>query len=66
MIPHRCPVCRGIGLVAQGFYIAIGQPTFGSTSTALETCRSCWGTGILWGPLVLSNNPPITWTSTNA
>ena len=47
--PYVCPVCGGNGLVAQGFYAQTsGQWT--STSTAPITCRSCQGTGVVWGP----------------
>ncbi len=43
-IPHRCPVCAGRGSVPCGFYTPWGN------STAEDPCRSCGGTGILWGP----------------
>jgi len=47
--PHTCPVCGGNGFVSQGFYAQTsGQWT--STSTAQEPCRSCQGTGVVWGP----------------
>jgi len=52
MNPYVCPVCGGNGLVNQGFY----NQTSGqwSTSTTLpETCRTCGGTGIVWGPTQL-------------
>jgi rubrerythrin len=48
-IPYRCPVCGGNGLVCNGFY----STTTGyiqSTSTAAEKCRTCGGSGIVWGP----------------
>ena len=46
--PHRCPVCYGKGLVPNGFYNTVIK--YDSTmSTAPETCRSCNGTGIVWG-----------------
>ena len=47
-LPYRCPVCRGNGQVDNGFY---NQTTgdWSSTSTAPETCRSCQGTGVVWG-----------------
>lgn len=48
MIPHRCPVCDGCGLVPQGFYTAVGQPYFNSTSIMPETCRACGGAGVYW------------------
>ena len=46
--PYRCPICRGNGLVSSGFY----NQTSGYWSTgdtAFETCRSCNGTGVIWG-----------------
>lgn len=46
--PYRCPVCNGSGLAPNGFY----NQTSGhwlTTSFTPETCRSCNGTGIVWG-----------------
>jgi len=44
--PYTCPVCGGRGSVLGGFY-GFG---YASVSSALsETCRSCKGTGIVWG-----------------
>ena len=46
-IPFRCPVCGGNGLVPNGFY----RQTSGgwlTEDTALEPCRSCGGTGIVY------------------
>ena len=46
--PYRCPVCGGNGLVPPGYY----DQTSGQWSTTTmtgETCRSCWGTGVVWG-----------------
>lgn len=49
-LPHRCPVCNGNGTVDNGFYSRPGTcPTWASSSTAPEMCRSCGGTGIVWG-----------------
>jgi len=47
MTPHICPVCSGNGLVSGGFY----NQTSGnwSSANATEKCRSCMGTGIIWG-----------------
>ncbi|MCK9281538.1 MAG: hypothetical protein M0P71_13010 [Melioribacteraceae bacterium] len=46
--PYTCPICGGNGLVPNGFYNQTsGQ--WGTTSTTPETCRSCNGTGIVWG-----------------
>ena len=47
MIPHKCPICNGNGLVPNGFY----RQTSGSWSTSdatPEKCRTCQGTGIVW------------------
>lgn len=43
--PHRCPVCEGTGQVWSTFY------EYGSVTTAISkvTCRSCGGSGIVWG-----------------
>jgi DnaJ-class molecular chaperone len=46
--PYACPVCGGRGLVPSGFYMAIGVDTWGGSSLAPDTCRSCQGTGIIW------------------
>ena len=48
LAPHRCPVCNGNGSVPNGFY-AQTSGHWSTTSTAPETCRSCGGTGIVWG-----------------
>ena len=48
LTPHRCPVCGGNGLVPNGFYMQTGGH-WSTTSTIPETCRSCDGTGIIWG-----------------
>jgi len=43
-VPYCCPVCNGSGNVPNGFYDA------GLTIiTSPETCRSCNGTGIIYG-----------------
>jgi len=46
--PYRCPICGGNGIVPNGFY----RQTSGQWSTTdivPETCRTCNGTGIVWG-----------------
>ncbi len=49
MIPHKCPVCGGNGLVANGFYRQTGgQWTTGSLNSDL--CRACRGSGVVWTP----------------
>jgi hypothetical protein len=42
--PYRCPVCVGSGSVPPGFYSHTN-----TTSAAYISCRSCNGTGIVWG-----------------
>lgn len=46
--PHRCPICFGKGIVANGFY-SNTEAVWTSSSTEPEQCRSCGGTGIVWG-----------------
>lgn len=46
--PHRCPVCNGNGLVDNGFYTQTSG-TWSTSNVSHETCRSCGGTGIVWG-----------------
>lgn len=41
--PHACPICGGCGTVAPGFY----SPS-GSTPANRETCRACFGRGVVW------------------
>lgn len=44
--PYRCPICMGIGTVLSSFY----SFSFGISNTSVhETCRTCQGTGIVWG-----------------
>lgn len=45
--PHRCPICGGNGIVPSGFYNQTNG-TWSSTNTT-EQCRSCKGSGIIWG-----------------
>lgn len=48
LIPHKCPVCGGNGIVPNGFYSTVtGYIT--SSSVTPEMCRTCNGTGIVWG-----------------
>lgn len=46
--PYRCPVCGGNGLVPSGFYDQVSGEWWSSDASS-ETCRSCNGTGIVWG-----------------
>lgn len=45
--PYVCPVCKGNGLVPNGFYnqVSGNWSTFNATP---EQCRSCKGSGIVW------------------
>jgi DnaJ-class molecular chaperone len=45
--PHVCPVCGGRGLVPNGFYNI--QGLYSSSSAIHEQCRTCKGTGVIWG-----------------
>ena len=46
--PFTCPVCGGNGMVPNGFYRQTsGQWSSGDLSN--ETCRSCSGSGVVWG-----------------
>ena len=49
--PHRCPVCEGRQTVPEWFYMV--QPGGYPTSSGVGTtpCRTCNGTGVLWGDL---------------
>ena len=50
--PYVCPVCRGTGLVKNGFY-ALG----GTASTlGCEPCRSCNGTGVIWDDALITRS----------
>ncbi len=43
MMPHKCPVCNGLGQVQGSFYGNMG------TGGAMQVpCRSCNGTGVIW------------------
>jgi len=46
--PYKCPICLGKGIVDGGFYNnTIGN--CGISAEVTEPCRSCDGTGIVWG-----------------
>lgn len=47
MIPYKCPICDGHGIVPGGFYSSTGGRSISTNST--EPCRACGGTGIVWG-----------------
>ncbi len=60
LLPYCCPVCLGKGLVEAGFYLVAPNQTHTSSSAALEKCKSCSGTGIVWSP------EPSTTAETNS
>ena len=47
--PHKCPVCDGRGLVPDWFYLTQPGGTPTSSGVGDVTCRSCNGSGIVWG-----------------
>lgn len=48
MVPHRCPVCNGHGVVSYPKGIAADQESFTSSSPGPWPCRACDGSGVLW------------------
>ena len=44
---YKCPVCEGRGFVYTGFYSDTVSPIYTSNSYGKNTCRSCFGTGII-------------------
>lgn len=59
MQPFKCPVCGGCGTVPFGFYRnGVTDSSGSSTSTEPEKCKSCGGTGVLWGA---APSPPWWW-----
>ena len=56
MIPHKCPVCQGTGIVGAGFYNR-GCSGF-TTRTNGEQCRTCWGSGIVWEAIPVKHFDP--------
>jgi len=60
--PFCCPVCNGRGYVPVGFYQSTG-PTFVTSSTATDPCRSCNGKGVVWGPDIETLGYTITNTT---
>lgn len=47
--PFCCPVCGGNGLRPAGFYSQTTGTWSASSAAEMEQCRSCDGTGIVWG-----------------
>ncbi len=53
-----CPVCKGNGLVSEGFYSQAGNYPFGITDSTTEQCRSCSGKGWIKVP---EDNTELKW-----
>lgn len=51
MTPHKCPICRGNGIVPKGFYTATGDSWISDGTS--EACRACVGKGIIWEPTMV-------------
>lgn len=49
MIPYKCPICEGHGVVPPGFYQTVAGSDYSYSSSSFETCRACHGQGIIWG-----------------
>lgn len=47
--PHKCPICCGTGVVPIGYYSGYRSSLSSTTAGTTEPCRSCTGTGIVWG-----------------
>lgn len=45
--PYKCPVCKGKGIVPDGFYRSFGDTIISINGTP-EQCKSCKGTGVVW------------------
>lgn len=57
-VPHRCPICGGCGKMPRDFYPDLRDPGF--TTAVREsyvTCRSCGGTGLVYGSTNEENLP---------
>lgn len=54
-----CPICRGKGLVPNGFYLAVGTSYYSTTNTSPETCRSCGGKGYIETYSGVVQNPEL-------
>lgn len=56
-MPHRCPVCTGLGHVSEGWYLSHPGCGWSGTGVGVEPCRSCVGTGIVWSDDTLLHVP---------
>ena len=57
---ERCPVCYGRGFVQNGFYSSTAD-TWLTSTTGVETCRSCMGKGYVEVYDDTSWNPYCEW-----
>jgi len=58
MIPHKCPVCNGNGIVDAGFYTQTSG--YWTSAGGTEMCRACNGTGIVWEKAGDSISEPLS------
>lgn len=49
MKPYKCPICEGRGIVPGGFYNTTVSGGYSVSTNTTEQCRSCMGSGIMWG-----------------
>lgn len=57
--PYKCPVCYGVGQVAEGFYDRT-SPYWTTSNNTFEQCKSCNGTGVVWSPFVIGPGVNLT------
>ena len=57
--PVKCPVCEGRGKVPNGFYNVNPTSVASNTDAEPETCKTCYGKGILWARDDKDLTPPI-------
>lgn len=48
MIPHKCPVCDGQGIVSKPPWVAGDQVTWVSGGVTTYPCPACAGAKVLW------------------
>lgn len=62
MTVELCPVCRGNGKVARGFYDHAGDCPIWTSDHTLEMCRACEGKGFIIIPALpfIYDNPQTT------
>ena len=60
IIPYRCPVCGGNGIVPNGFYNTV-TGICSTTSIIPETCRTCNGSGVFVQQSKMPTEPLDRW-----